>query len=83
MTFSTELKKWRGLRCQKQVNDIIGVSLDTYRKWEQGVNEPLDLAMEQVRWRMAADVAGVPVQIYRARYFSVIHKVAAEIMARK
>jgi len=83
MEFADELKAWRGNRLQKQVCDIFGVALVTYQKWEQGVNLPHDLAREQVRWRMAADSSGIPIEQYRLAYLTVIQRVAAEIQKRK
>ena len=50
--FSEELRQWRGERPQKQVHSIFGVPLVTYQKWEQGVNEPKDLAKSQIRFLM-------------------------------
>lgn len=82
MNFDRDLKIWRGKRLQKEVTDIIGVPLETYKKWEQGFTEPSDLAKEQARWRMAADESGVSMQIYKARYFQIIHSVAKEILSR-
>ena len=80
MSFKDELLKWRGARCQKQVNDIIGIPLETYKKWEQGVVKPTELAQETVRWKMAADSAGVPVAVYHGQYRAVIMQVVSEIL---
>lgn len=83
MTFSDELKKWRGSDLQKNACDVFGVPIDTYRKWEQGVNTPIGAALKYVRLVMAAKDAGVPVQQYIHNYQSVIKQVAAEIQNRK
>jgi len=83
MTFAEEIKRWRGELRQKNACDIIGVPLVTFKTWEQGVSEPKDLAKCEVRWRMAAFQKGVPVEVYKLRYLSVIKQVAAEILDRK
>ena len=81
MTFADELRKWRGNKmAQKNACDVFGVSIAAYRAWEQGVNEPGELAKESIRWRMAASDAGVSLQAYRQRYLSVIKGVASEII---
>lgn len=82
MTFSSELKKWRGDRGQKQVNELFGVSLKTYQAWEQGVNVPHELTKKQIRLIMAADEDGVPVHIYAQNYWRIIRIVAAEIQKK-
>jgi len=82
MAFCDELKKWRGGRLQKQVNELFGVSLKTYQAWEQSVNTPHELGLKQCRWIMGADAAGVPVHIYIQNYYRIIKQVAAEINAR-
>ena len=61
----------------------MGVSLETYKKWEQGRAEPTELAKEGIRLRMAASDARVSVEVYRLRYLSIIKQVADEIRARK
>lgn len=83
MSFSNDLKKWRGNRRQKEVHELFGISLACYQAWEQGVNVPTALALEQARWRMAAVDAGVSVEFYRARYLQVIKQVATEIQNKK
>jgi DNA-binding transcriptional regulator YiaG len=83
MTFAQEIKKWRATRCQKQVNDIFGVSLACYRAWEQGQNEPSKLAQEQIRYRMILSDAGLSPERIRIGYLQVIKQVAAEIQNRK
>jgi hypothetical protein len=83
MSFASDLKEWRGTRCQKQVNDIFGVSLGTYQSWEEEKNKPTELGMRQIYFIMAADKAGVPVNVFMQNYMSVIRKVAAEIQNRK
>lgn len=45
---SDRLKKWRGKVTQKEAADIFGVSVNTYRNWEYGVNVPGSLAMKEV-----------------------------------
>ena len=83
MTFKDDLVKWRGKRCQKEVNDIIGVPLETYKKWEQGAIEPSALARETVLWRMSADSAGVPVDYLKGLYRTTIMQVVSEILNQK
>ena len=83
MTFAEELKQWRGKRGQKEVHGLFGVSLGAYKAWELGVNEPTDLAKCEIRWRISADVQGVPVSTLKARYFSAIKQVVSEIQNKK
>ena len=86
MTFSQELKQWRKLRGdmrQKNACEVLGVPIQTYKTWEQGVYEPSDLAKSGARWHMAAYNEGVSVEIYQLRYLSVIKQVAAEIINKK
>lgn len=72
MTFAEELKTWRGKMGQKNACDVIGIPISTLKAWEQGVNEPNNLAMSEARWRMAAFRKGVPVEIYKRRYIAII-----------
>ena len=83
MTFAEELKNWRGKKFQKEVHEMFGVKIETYQKWEQGVNEPSELAKRQARWIMAAESLGVPLQVYTHHYQIIIKRVAEEIQNRK
>ena len=86
MTFGQELKKWRLERpknnLQKQVCELFGVTLPTYQKWEQDVNDPLDLTKSQIRWIIAADKFGISVEKYIQNYQLIIKRVALEIESR-
>ena len=83
MTFSQELKKWRGDMRQKNACDIIGIPLPTLKSWEQGVNEPNELAKCEVRWRMAAYARGESLQVYKAKYLQIIQQVVSEIQIKR
>ena len=83
MSLADDLKKWRGIRGQKEVNDIFGVSLGTYRAWEQGVNEPTELAQRQIRFVMQCESNGISPEVLTQHYWRVIKQVAAEIEERK
>ena len=40
MTFARKLKLWRGKRTQSVAATFLGISLDSYRGYEQGKREP-------------------------------------------
>ena len=50
-SFSTHLAKWRKRRglTQSQAAMFLEESVDTYRKWEQGVSEPTEATESAVR----------------------------------
>ena len=62
---------------------MFGVKLETYKAWENGVNEPPKLSMKHAQLIMAADCVGVPVELYIEHYWRVIKQVAAEMQAKK
>ena len=82
MDFGQELKKWRGNMRQKNACDVIGIPLPTLKSWEQGVNEPNELAKCEVRWRMAAYTQGESLQTYKSRYLQIIQRAASEILSK-
>ena len=51
-SFAKELKNWRGERLQKEVADLLGMSLRTYEGWEIGHN-PSRFAKNEIRRLMA------------------------------
>ncbi|MDE2106134.1 MAG: hypothetical protein KGL39_53420 [Patescibacteria group bacterium] len=80
MEISEELKAWRGARYQKEVTDIFGVSLDVYKDWECGRTRPNKITERHIRLCMAANKMGItPADIERS-YWSVIKRVATEIL---
>jgi DNA-binding transcriptional regulator YiaG len=51
---NTDLRKWRKQQCltQSQAAEKLGVSVDAWRKWEQGVNkipQLLDVAIRGMK----------------------------------
>jgi hypothetical protein len=94
ITFGKQLKIWRGGRAQKEVHDIFGVALSTFKSWEQENKSPVELAMPEIMRRMAASPEGkfrkvIPTHLYNpqpkapSRRDKHRMKVAAEIQNRK
>lgn len=50
--FKDEIKRWRGLRRQKEAAEDLDIPLPTYRKYEYGKRTPGKLAMVELRNRM-------------------------------
>lgn len=53
MSMSTELKQFKQWRKREKITQfaaavILGVSVDTVRKWEQGRNEPSPMAKQAI-----------------------------------
>jgi DNA-binding transcriptional regulator YiaG len=46
--FRKQLRRWRKARSQEECAILLGVPVATYRNWEQGRNEPSDVAMKAV-----------------------------------
>jgi len=53
IAFKDRLRRWRGKRYQKEVNDLLSVSLATIRKWESGKRTPTKLSLSEIERRMA------------------------------
>lgn len=50
--FSTELRRWRGKRLQKEAAELLGIGLRTYHSWEQGRRKPTAPSMQEIKRRM-------------------------------
>jgi len=50
--FAELLKKWRGTRYQKEAAEILGVPIQTLRKWEYGKRTPKKITQEALKARM-------------------------------
>lgn len=56
--FKDRLRKWRGKRYQKEINDIFQVSVATIRKWEAGKRTPTKLSLAEIYRRMELNQEG-------------------------
>lgn len=56
MTFSDQLKIWRGHRYQKEAADALDVSVRTYESWESGARSPGKITRSELHRRMDANL---------------------------
>jgi hypothetical protein len=94
ISFGKKLKTWRGGRAQKEVHDIFGVALSTFKSWEQENKSPVELAMPEILRRMEANPESkfrkiIPSPLYNPQSKAPSRRdkhrmqVAAEIQNRK
>ena len=53
--FKDRLKRWRGKLRQKEAAEVLGVPLETLRKWEYGKRTPKQITLCEIERRMEAN----------------------------